>query len=419
MTYLSKNEKIYLELKKLEYSDKKIAWYLLLTQLKFILFNKKIPVFSSPSVFNIAFRIYGGIGNTLIHANFIKYFCEYINVKDISINVYGLLEQEVSDTIFNSQDFTNIYYSNSDLNENNFEYFDLVIDMHYIPNVIKANLTTINTLSPKLFHLIEKWINFKNDHRYNVFYAYDSHLYEYGIINSKNCLNIADITNDLKIKDFSINVKILKNEENVLSKLNLEKNNFITVQRGQHSANKFSGSIESTKMWPLDHYEALIILLKQRYPKIKIIQLGESLEGCTTIKGVDINLIGKTDWEDLKILLKNALYHVDGEYGMIHLRKALKSGPSVVLFGPTPKDFFGYSDNINISTSECNHWCAEIVPRWKDVCILGDQPKCMHSITPELVIAKIDQYENYKKYSSDFSISDEINHNNKIIFDKK
>ena len=50
-------------------------------------------------------------------------------------------------------------------------------------------------------------------------------------------------------------------------------------------------------------------------------------------------------WGDLKILLKNALYHIDGECGMVHLRKALKTGPSVVLFGPTPIKFFSYSNN--------------------------------------------------------------------------
>lgn len=67
--------------------------------------------------------------------------------------------------------------------------------------------------------------------------------------------------------------------------------------------------------------------------------MGESPERCKTLHGIDVNLIGKTDWDDLKILLKNALYHIDGECGMVHLRKALKTGPSVVLFGPTPIKF--------------------------------------------------------------------------------
>lgn len=39
--------------------------------------------------------------------------------------------------------------------------------------------------------------------------------------------------------------------------------------------------------------------------------------------------------EKLKVILKHAKLHIDSEGGLVHLRHAIKGGPSVVLFGPT------------------------------------------------------------------------------------
>lgn len=385
-------------------------------QISFLLFRKDVSSFCEENKLRVAFRTNGGFGNVLIHANFIKKFCEFVEKKNLEIIVYAHPIQAISDAIFKGQEYVDSYYNYTDLKEADFHYFDLVIDIHSFPEVLKANMAKIHAISPVMYHLIEKWDAFRRDDHYQRFFTLrpylNSQIYLFSILNKKNCLNVADITNDLNIENFDIDIKIFKSERDILSKYKLNRGGFITLQRG---VNPFSGTTEAPKMWPKEYYEKLILLLKKRYPGIKIIQLGESKDRCEPILGVDLNLVGETDWDDIKILLKNALYHIDGECGMVHLRKALKSGPSVVMFGPTPMEFFGYKGNINISTNVCNHWCAALTDNWQKKCLLG-KAKCMYSITPELVMGKIKEYEDHKEVL-ELSIIDKLLNDKKILLD--
>ena len=364
----------------------------------------------------IAFRTNGGVGNVIICANFIKCFRE--TFKNIKIVVFGHPINDVTEAIFKGQDFIDEYYNYCDLRESDFDYYDLIIDLRSFPEILKADFDKIHGINPKLFNLVKKWEDFHNDNRYVRYFTLqpylNSQIYLYGILNNKTCVNIADIDNLLKLgKSFNLDLKIFKDEKKILKDLGLTRHKFITLQRG---VNPFSGVVEAPKMWPLSNYDELVILLKKRYPKIKIVQLGESSDRCARIKGIDVNLVGKTTWEDIKILLKNALYHIDGECGMVHLREALNGGPSVVLFGPTPKEFFGYSDNINISTSACSHWCAALTSNWQKKCVLGTA-KCMSSIKPEFVIKCIDDYENSKAVKL-VSVYEKLVNDTRICLDK-
>lgn len=416
MSYITDLEKKYLYLKKNNYSEKKIAWLLLVKQICFLLSGKDIQSPGEEKKLRIAFRTNGGFGNVLIHANFIKKLSEYIGKNRLEIIVYAHPIPEISDAIFKGQEFVDSYYNYTDLKESDFHYFDLVVDIHSFPEILKANMSKIHAISPVFYHLLEDWDAFRRDDNYERFFTLrpylNSQIYLFSILNKKNCLNVADITNAFNIEDFDIDIKIFKPENSVLSNYKLKKRGYITLQRG---VNPFSGTTEAPKMWPKEYYEELVILLKQRYPEIKIIQLGESKERCESISGVDLNLVGETDWDDLKVLLKNALYHIDGECGMVHLRKALKAGPSVVLFGPTPIEFFGYNDNINISTSACNHWCAALTTSWQKKCLLG-KAKCMYSITPLLVIEKIKDYESHKMVKKS-SLLDKLSNDKKLFLD--
>jgi ADP-heptose:LPS heptosyltransferase len=88
-----------------------------------------------------------------------------------------------------------------------------------------------------------------------------------------------------------------------------------------------------------------------------------------------------------------AYYHIDGECGMVHLRHFLSAKPSIVLFGPTKKDFYGYPENINISSNMCIG-CEWIHERWRTQCLkTGDNAMCLQTIQPSFVIEKIREYE--------------------------
>lgn len=86
------------------------------------------------------------------------------------------------------------------------------------------------------------------------------------------------------------------------------------------------------------------------------------------------------------------MLHIDSEGGYVHIRHFLNTR-SVVLFGTTDINFFGYPDNINIkkwSLPNClwmGYWKLDrkLYPRF-------EKPPCMYEITPEEVFLKVKQY---------------------------
>ena len=72
----------------------------------------------------------------------------------------------------------------------------------------------------------------------------------------------------------------------------------------------------------------------------------------------DVCLVGKTAVKDLPYVLDGALAHVDGESGMVQLANLTRTR-SVVLFGPTSVEYFGYAQNVNITSPKCQN-CMNI-----------------------------------------------------------
>ena len=75
---------------------------------------------------------------------------------------------------------------------------------------------------------------------------------------------------------------------------------------------------------------------------------------------------------------------------MIFLRHFLQGGVSVVLFGPTDINFFGYTENLNLSASLCDQPCEWIVKNWMEKCVkTGNEAECMRLLNPEKVFNTI------------------------------
>ena len=87
--------------------------------------------------------------------------------------------------------------------------------------------------------------------------------------------------------------------------------------------------------------------LKNSYPEYRLVQLGrtDTLE----IEGIDLDLRGKTSFEELKNILKYALIHIDGDCGMVHVRHYLQGGVSIWLWRTDFTYYIGYPENINLA----------------------------------------------------------------------
>ena len=335
----------------------------------------------------LSFFITGGIGDILINLNYCSYLLDYLKdeIKTIDIFVKNtkLVRELIGESGFN-------IYHKDEWNQNRVAYLlDFKIDR--FPLIVRNNLVllplNVNLKLRKLVKLYEKFYQLNEKIVYNP-PKIDALSIQYSIINNQNRLQQPDIYGCLSIdrNNYKFSPSISE-EQKILNELNLANMKFITLNRGVDGENRH---IESTKLYPLDYYNELVKLIKKEYKEYKIVQLGVSIDKCQLIKGTDLNLVGKTTLNQLKAILKNSMLHIDGEGGMVHLRKSLQGGVSVVIFGPTSADFYGYSDNINISSKACPYNCEWLSNSWAYKCINNTNNHiCMKSIDTNLVFKQI------------------------------
>ncbi len=174
--------------------------------------------------------------------------------------------------------------------------------------------------------------------------------------------------------------------KDTLAKFNLAGQKYITIHDGTNNNTDLHGRA-ATRCWPRAHWEQFARLFKAKFPEIKIVQLGGS--NSAPFDFADISLVGKSQLADLPYILEGAQLHVDSESGMTQLAN-LTSTRAVVMFGPTPVEYFGYARNVNLQAGSC-HTCMNIVTDWMSRCPLFDTNRCLQAISPERVVAEAEK----------------------------
>lgn len=166
-----------------------------------------------------------------------------------------------------------------------------------------------------------------------------------------------------------------------IPKSSLQPLHYITIHDGFENLDHIKGRV--TKTWSIGNWNTFVSLFKHKYPTYKIFQIGGPKS--RPISGVDYSYVNECTFEQSLRILQGAKLHVDGDSGLVHAAHAIGT-PSVVLFGPTNLQFFGYQENINLAPNECGG-CWWLSTDWMTKCPAGfDHPKCMDSISPWQVV---------------------------------
>lgn len=164
---------------------------------------------------------------------------------------------------------------------------------------------------------------------------------------------------------------------------------FVTINYGYDAiADKNSVCL---KMWPLKYWEMLVEKIG-----IPCVQIGGG-KNTQHIKGVAVDLLNKLSIKESAEVMRKALFHIDTEGGLTILNHHL-GGKTVVLFGPTAIESFGFKENLNLSHNTCsNSPCDPIQIKGGNVGIYQDKnhpqcdARCMKELTPEYVIEQINK----------------------------
>lgn len=158
---------------------------------------------------------------------------------------------------------------------------------------------------------------------------------------------------------------------------------YITVHDGFDSAQSHVKT--ATKTWAMKHWKEFVYNFKRLHPDIAVVQIGGPKS--RAIPYVDKNFCG-IDFRSSVKFLQSSVCHVDGDSGLVHAAHIL-GVKSVVMFGPTPANFFGYEYNTNIEPDYCGG-CWWLKKDWMAKCPSGyEEAECMASIDPTKVYSAV------------------------------
>ena len=338
--------------------------------------SKPVTIYNKSLLFNLN----GGIGDIIIAINFLiqlhnKYgqgFTFYITVPGVFYDTAAVLIQKY--------DFLKLFNGKS----GGSDVFVAELNLCRVPQIVSVDITAI---ADESVHLAE-WAR----HVYDFNKKYPEYLKsgttgDFLLTNftklvGRNRLSQADIDDLVGVR--TVYELPTDSDTDVLDKYGLTGNKYITLQCG---IGALSGNGLSTREWPVEKYNKLIALIKQQNKNIVLVQIGTENDPAMT---VDIDLRGKTTFNEFLVILKNARLHIGGESGCVHMRHFMGARPSAVLFGPTFQDFYAYKENINISSGVCPG-CEWLHNSWREVCIkTGNfQSACLNNIDAMDVMNKI------------------------------
>lgn len=331
---------------------------------------------ASVSVPKVAFILDGGLGDTLVNAFFLRDF--FLQCGPMQLDICTEYPQ-VFQAYLAGGDITARRISADPPDDD----CDLILYCLLVPSVVHCNKTRVNHIgSPQLNAFVNdlETLQKKEPVWFNMQDHFMGAILAYGRLQGRTRAQLPYMAGSLEPTDMPM-------PTGPLPELKIPEFSdgrpFITVHRGSGSC------ITSTKLWSDSGYDALLTRLRHRFPGTPLVQVGHDNE---ILLDVDIDLRGRTSLTQLATLMRDASLHIASEGSTVHLRHILCRRPSVVFFGPTDPDFYGYAENLNIRFPYCRS-CEWVTRDWQQSCARGfSSCRCLEKLTPEKVWQSMEQH---------------------------
>jgi ADP-heptose:LPS heptosyltransferase len=341
-----------------------------------------LPQFESGAP-RAAIRVTGGIGDHIIAARFLRDLMK--RVGPFEFDLYSS-RPETAAWVFDPLEQCKEIYSEYFLWDASYKKYPIAMYVTQFACIMHESFArrTVSKWRPKLLSVAESLTRYSEQLRPHI--THHPHLDgELGRFAHHHGYKRNDFLNGMSAVPWGGNVYPLPLKADALQSFSLLPHTYVTLHNGYDAA--FEGQrTPSTKIYP--YFDAVVDLLKAEFPTIKIVQLGTTTS--RPIAGVDLNLIRKTTLPELATLLEGSLLHIDSESGLVHMASCVGT-KSVVVFGPTSLDYYGYDDNINIPPTTCGN-CWWSTTTWNSQCVRGDtHPRCTYTQKPEAVYRHVRQ----------------------------
>jgi ADP-heptose:LPS heptosyltransferase len=310
----------------------------------------------------------GGIGDLIITAPLIQH---YFNFPEYRINLYTQFPSIAKIFLPFVNTFPPIHNVRRD--KNDFDFMVSITDMVYFSKKSLYNISeNIRQMYESFEQKKEEWKAILERHPFS---ANEMAHKALSIEQKRWTLPFYFVGKEYKKYEFYDEIKDVEYPQK-----------YITIHDG-FDASCYYKFMRSTKSWSIESWEKFIQLFKQKYPDINVVQLGGVKHN--KIKGVDVNFAGQLDFKTSLRFLKSSLLHIDGDSGLVHARHLLNK-KSLVIFGSTNVNYFGYPENTNLAPKFCGD-CWWKNSDWMQNCKEGyNSPKCIDSILPLDVLNAIE-----------------------------
>lgn len=320
----------------------------------------------------IAFKVYGDYKNQLINMNFIYCFWRTY-AESGTVDIYSNLSDKQMDSIL---DGCGYFCFRGPLEACKPRVYALVVDIDMFCTI--AYQKKINMLK-NLRTWIRLCLEFQENIHTSAFFDADHfclcNIFAYAKIKGRNRVNIADHNGLCGVEDCFSLPYVVKSEEETLRKYGLDEQAFVTIHRDTPMNEN-----HTTTVWPKNYYEELVDAFKERWPDVRIVNL---TEGENEEKEVGRDCSGCYDMEEIKVLLKHALLHIDGNSDLVFMRRALHKWNNLVIYGAYNADFYACGREPVIRHTSCPGSCEGLHGSWSAYCPLYEKPQCLWEITPK------------------------------------
>lgn len=354
--------------------------------------DDKTLAFASAQV-SVALKYGPGLGDAIIRKQLFMAISEI--APEAKIDIYGPNASVWIPAIY--RDMPNLNRAIDDggaLYMQNQEKYGLSMTISYMIQVDHVNYDDLNEKCVPLADMARQIETANASYNLSIYPVTQNAIhYARSIFKGWNCYTLYNYTGAFKLESMRVPIPMEPDKKIDFQQLHLGK--YFTLNYGNGASSKGQKQIVS-KQWPKKYFEELALLLKQAYPDVQIIQLGDL--STEKLSHVDRYIFGE-NLELVKYILKGSKLHIDIEGGLVHLATQLGT-QCVCILGPTQKELFSYPQNINIVSEKC-HGCYSLYDNTYK-CARGlDEPECMYDLTPEKVMKKILQSFKWRENKCD------------------
>lgn len=347
--------------------------------------NPSAPIISTDQV-HLAFRVSGGIGDHILSAKYIRDLTQHLG--PVSYDIFSSRPQIAKWIFSNLEGFRQLHPETHAL-ESILKRYDAAFWTITFVDVYDRLLhwDKIAQKNQKLVQVCRRIKKFNESLQLCIQYHpnLDGYLAEIALLHKCSRHNFLHFVSGIPHGENKLD---LTRDPTTLEKFGLHNKKYITIHNGFDAQEASLRNIStSTKTYP--HLNDVIRTLKPQLNDVKIVQIGTLTS--TPLPDVDYNLLEKTSLQETTSIIQGSAIHIDGESGLVHLAACL-GVRSFVIFGPTSRQYFAYSENYNTTPSDCGN-CWWMKDDWLSSCPRGfEKPVCMHNQSAALMAKNVIEF---------------------------